>query len=195
MGGILGGISAILSGGVTGLLGVVFQRFADYKNKQLDMQLEKQRGDIELQKMEKESEIRKAEAQARVEVAVKEGEAAKDVAESQAFAASFGMEPQRYAQGTAPAGRVGEWGWLLLTLVDSLRGAIRPLLTLYLCVIATYLYWDAHSLIGDAKYYTADQALALVTGIIDTILYLWVTCTTWWFGTRNKQEPPKGVRI
>lgn len=194
MGSIISGIGAILSGGVTGLLGVVFQRFADYKNKQLDMQIEKQKGDLELLKMDKEAQIRQAEIAGKIEVANVETRGASDVAESAAFTKSFEMEPKRYADGPAPAGRAGVISYLLLTTVDVIRGIVRPVLTLYLCGIATYLYLDAHSLLS-AKIFTPEQAISIVGGIIDTILYLWVTCTTWWFGTRNHQPAPAPIRV
>ena len=52
---------SVFSGGATGLIGVALQRFADYKNRQLEMQIAKQKFDqdlalkqVDMQIMEKE---------------------------------------------------------------------------------------------------------------------------------------------
>ena len=178
---------SILSGGATGLLGVVFQRIADYKNRQLDLQLDKQRGELELAKRDKDAAIMAQEWAARTKVAEVEAEATKDAAESAAFAASFNLEPKRYAEGVTP-GRVGG---LLLICVDVLRGIVRPGLTLYLCAITTMVYLEARAVLAAVSVtMNVDQALKVHEQVVGTVLYLTVTCVLWWFGTRNKQKPP-----
>jgi len=182
--------SSILGGGVTGLLGVVIQRFADYKNKQLDMQLEKQRGEIELLKRDKDREIMREEWGGRLRVAAEEGAAAKDVAETQAFAASLLREPERWsnAQKLSPAQQ-----WVMVTL-DALRGVVRPGLTIYLCFLTTYVWVQVRAELGEAKLSDA-AALDVWRLVVGTILYLTTTVVLWWFGTRNKQEQPGSLRI
>lgn len=176
---------SIFSGGATGLLGVIFQRFADYKNKQLDMQLENQRAANELLLKQAEAEIMKQEWAARTQVAQIEGDTAKDVAASQAFAASFQMEPQRYSEATKLT--YGQQ-WVMV-LLDVFRGFIRPALTVYLCALTTMVYFQARALLGKEDL-DIEQALELDKMIVGTILYLTTTIVLWWFGTRNKAAQP-----
>lgn len=182
---ILGTVfGSIFSGGATGIIGVVAQRFADYKNKQLDMQLESQRAANELLKMDKEAEIAKAEAAAKLEITRTEVAGQEAVADAATLAESFKMEPQRFAQGGLTPGQ----NWLMVAL-DALRGSVRPILTLYLCVLTTLVYTQAKDLLA-TSIPSVQQALELEKMIVGTILYLTTTCVLWWFGTRNKQNPP-----
>lgn len=186
---ILGTVfGSIFSGGATGLLGVVAQRFADYKNKQLDMQLEKQRGEIELAKRRADAEIMAQEWAGRMKVAEVEGETAKDVAASNAFAQSLFKEPERYsfAPTLSPAQQ-----WVMVTL-DAARGLVRPFLTIYLCALTTYVWWQVRSLLS-AEQLESTAALDVWKLVVSQILYLTTTVVLWWFGTRNKAEQPKAT--
>lgn len=185
-------LSSVLAGGATGILGVIAQRIADYKNKQLDLALEKQRGELELAKRDKDAAIMAQEWAGRTRVAEVEAGAVVDAAEAQAFAASFQHDKATYSDGVLDKLR-GWWGQLLrflLGFVDVIRGIVRPGLTIYLCVITTMMYADAQRLVGAGL--TAAQALDLVKMIVATVLYLTTTCVLWWFGTRNRQAAPKG---
>ena len=183
---LLGLLGSVFSGGATGLLGVVAQRFADYKNRQLEMALEKQRGETEIAKRKADQEIMATEYAGKLKVAQEEGATARDVAESKAFEASVLREPERYsAAGSATAGQ----NWLLV-LLDVLRGSVRPLLTIYLCALTTYVWFQVRTLVATEDLQPQD-VLGIWTKVVDTILYLFTTCTLWYFGTRNKQQPPK----
>lgn len=183
IGTVLGGI---LSGGATGLLGVAFQRFADYKNKQLDLQQQEKQQNHELAMRDKDAAIMAQEWAARTKVADIEAGAKVDAADAEAFAASYKLEPAMYS-GSAKPTKAQAW---VLVLVDGLRGSVRPLLTVYLCVITTMTYLDARALLGSTAY-TTEQAFELTRLIVWTVLYLTTTCVLWWFGTRNKQTGPK----
>lgn len=175
---------SILSGGATGLIGVVLQRFADYKNKQLDITISAQNNSFELAKKDKDIELMEKEWTGRDKVASTEGEAKMDAAASEAFSKSFESESTQFTKGaTLTAGQT----WLMVVL-DFMRGSIRPVLTIYLCVLTTYIYYQAQQAL-ESTILTPDQALSIVKMTIGTILYLFTTCTLWWFGTRNKQKP------
>lgn len=179
-------LGGILSGGATGLLGVAFQRFADYKNKQLDLQHQEKQNMHELSMRDKDAAIMAQEWAARTKVAEVEAGARVGAADAEAFAASYKLEPAMYS-GHAKPTKGQAW---LLVIVDVLRGAVRPLLTLYLCAITTVTYLDARALLGSTSY-TTTQAFELTKLIVWTVLYLTTTCVLWWFGTRNKQAAPK----
>jgi len=174
---ILGSVvSSILSGGATGLLGVVAQRYADYKNKQLDFEHA-----VALKEID--SKIMAQEYAAKESIVRIEAAGASDVADSKAFAESYSLEPPRYAVGNLTTGQ----NWVMV-LLDALRGAVRPVLTIYLCILVTIVYALAREKLR-AEDLNAAQALELLSYIINTILYVWTTVTLWWFGTRNKSQP------
>lgn len=177
-------VSSILGGGATGLLGVLFQRFADYKNRQLDIQLEREKMSHEIELRKADAEIMAQEWAARTKVAGVEAAGQEAVADAGAFAASYKLEPIQYSAGIKPS-RGQAW---LLVLLDCFRGAIRPWLTIYLSVFATLVYLETRK-IGNAM--NADQAFDVLKLVVGTVLYLWTTCTLWWFGTRNKSAPLK----
>lgn len=165
-------LGSILSGGATGLLGTAIQRYADHKNKKLDIQLKAQEQAHEL-----------AVFKARSEMAAAEWAGKMDVEDSKAFNTSLTSEPKVYSEGTA---RTPAQNWLMVIL-DFIRGIIRPGLTLYLCTITTVIYHEASSLLN-AGFILPEMAYELVHNIVNTILYLTTTCVLWWFGTRNKAK-------
>lgn len=179
---ILGTIfGSIFSGGATGLIGAAAQRYADYKNKQLDMQLNAQKFANEVALRKVDAEIMEQEWAARTQVATVEGEAAKDVAASNAFAESYKMEPQRYSD----ASKLTPGQTWIMVLLDGLRGSVRPLLTIYLCGLTTAVWIQAHSKLS-VEDLDSSSALDVWKMVVGNILYLTTTVVLWWFGTRNK---------
>ncbi len=177
-------VSSVLGGGATGLLGVLFQRFADYKNRQLDIQLEREKMGHEIELRKADAAIMAQEWAARTKVAEVEAAGQEAVADANAFAASYKLEPIQYSAGIKPS-RMQAW---LLILLDCFRGSIRPVLTVYLCLLATMVYVETQKISGAMTQEQSFEALKLIIG---TILYLWTTCTLWWFGTRNKSTMQK----
>lgn len=182
---------AIFSGGATGIIGVIAQRYADYKNKQQDMALEAQRQANAIALKEVDAKIMAQEAAARLQVVSLEGENAArvatisaDAAEAQAdataFAKSFEMEPKLYNSGNLTNGQ----NWLMV-LLDAFRGSVRPALTIYLCVLTTMIYIQAKDILGKEDL-DVKQAMDLHDYIVHSIIYLTTTIVLWWFGTRNK---------
>jgi hypothetical protein len=176
--------SSILGGGVTGLFGVAVQRIFDYKNKHLDIEANEKKYAHEINSKRVDAEIMQQEWAARTRVAEIEVEGRSDVAQSEAFSKSFN-EPVRYSESVKPS--KGQ-GWMLVIL-DFIRGIVRPGLTIYLCVVTTMIYLQAHALLGTGV--DPKEALELVKMIVGTELYLCTTCVLWWFGTRNKGAAPK----
>lgn len=182
------GIMGILSGGATGLLGVGIQRLADYWNKKQDLEKLKLQYDHEANMRDKDAAIMAQEWAARTKVAEVEGASREAVADAGAFAASFGMEPQRYSEGIKP----GKVGGFLLILLDVIRAIVRPGLTIYLCWIADRMYNESRAILAIADLTTNPVLVMNVyQQIVFTLLYLFTTCVLWWFGTRNKQPAPK----
>ena len=190
MGELFSGLLAIVSGGATGLIGVVAQRLFDHwklkqENDKLRLIHEHERGMKKL-----DAEIMMQEWTQRVKVAEVEAAGKEAVADSQAFAASFALEPKRYAEGV----KTGKWCGAFLILADVLRGIVRPGLTLYLAWIATALYNDSQALLQGSRL-EGTTLVAVHQQIVFTLLYLFTTCVLWWFGTRNKAPQPKMAAV
>lgn len=182
---LTGLLGSLFSGGATGLIGVVLQRFADYKNKQLDMQIEKQRGELELQKRQMDIQVTQAEYAGKVQVAEVEGATQSDVAATQAFAQTLFKEPERYSN---PNSVTTGQGWVLV-IIDAIRGCVRPLLTIYLCALTSFIWYQVKEKLGSENL-DAAASLQVWQMVVQQILYLTTTVTLWWFGTRNKAPQP-----
>lgn len=187
MSGILGIIGSIVSGGMTGILGVGVQRIADYFNKKQDLKkMELQFAhEANMKQIDGELMVKEYEQQAKIIVA--EGEARVAEADAEAFAKSFSQEPKIYSNTKA----VGPIANGFLVALDVIRGLVRPGLTMYLCGITTLVYLEAKTIMATVEVFTADQAIEIHNLIVATVLYLTTTCVLWWFGTRNKQKPPE----
>lgn len=163
---MLSGLISLFGGGLTGLLGSAIGKYFDFKNKKLDIQLEQS-------KFEHEQAL--AQLQYTAQVEVKDSEAFKSAVES---------EPKKYYEGTeyTPTQR-----WFALGL-DFVRGLVRPFLTIYLCVLTTFIYIKAARLLnGDVI--LPGMAYGLINQIIQTILYLCTTAVCFWFGSRGTKAP------
>lgn len=178
-------VSSIFSGGMTGILGVIVQRIADYQNKKLDLQLITIKNDHEIQLKEVDAEIMREEWAQRTRIAEIEEKGQEAVSDSEAFEASFN-EPQRYS---VPSKHNTAQNWLMV-LLDTIRGLVRPVLTVYLCILTTLIYLHSRSLLNGVTM-TTEQAISNINLVVGTVLYLTTTCVLWWFGTRNKQKQPK----
>lgn len=162
-------LAPLLSGGATGILGTVIQRFFDTKAKKIELEMlnQKHQNDIALRRLD-------------IELAQAGYKATEAKADAEALAASYKTEAGWFAgKNYSPKQQ-----WLLI-VVDVIRKLVRPGLTLYLCAITTIVYFKAERLLnGDIM--LPGMAYDLVGQIIQTVLYLTATCITWWFGSRYK---------
>jgi len=176
-------LSGVLSGGATGLLGVLLQRYFDLKNKQQDVEVLKLNlaNNIELSKME--SDRLKVRMDAELDIETEKSDAA-------ILQASYQNDQAAYVdkESMRKKGWVANTVLLMMGIVDFTRGILRPGMTIYLCFLVSAMFMWAKGL---AEAYgismTSEQVVDLITQIIATILYVFTTVTLWWFGTR----PPK----
>lgn len=195
IGQLISGLGSIATGGITGLVGAVVSNVVEVWKQKQQLDILKENHAHEQAMKDKDAAIMAQEWTQRTKIAQTEGDAAKDVAASGAFAKSFDTEPKSYAAGIkAPEnGFAQATGWIIMVALDAIRGVIRPGLTLYLAWIATEMYNEQRALIAIHSAGKVDPiALALVHGrIVDTLLYLFTTCTLWWFGSRNANKAPR----
>ena len=177
-------ISGVMSGGATGLIGVLIQRYFDLQNKKQDIEALKLNlaKSVELSKMESE----RARLRADADMQISETEA-----DAKVMVGSYEHDEARYIdkESMRKPGKISALIMLMMGFVDFLRGSLRPGMTIYLCFLVSAMFAWVKTL---AEQYgivmTPEQVLTLITQIIATILYVFTTVTLWWFGTR----PPKG---
>lgn len=192
---LLGSIfTGVLGGGATGLLGVIAQRWFDWRQKQQDaeilrLQLEAAR---ETRRMELEAQERMADKAAAVQTLQAQLDAhAREVeADTAAYSASVSADRATYL---APEAQGKHWpAALAMGLVDFIRGLTRPGLTIYtMWLLTLVLLWVQDLYHRAGQQMTPAQVHDLALQCVGTIFYLSTTTAVWWFGVRPSQ-PPKG---
>lgn len=186
---ILGaGASAIFAGGATGLLGGFLQKGMDLLKGWQDMKLLQARQAHELAMRDKDAQLMDREWAGRLKVAQTEGDTAKDVAASKAFEASMFREPERYSD----SGKLTVAQQWIMVILDFCRGIVRPGLTVYFCMLTTYVWWQVRQLLS-VEDLAPDAVLELWKLVVSTVLYLTTTIVLWWFATRNQQQQPQAI--
>lgn len=183
-------ISGVISGGATGLLGVLLQRWFDLKNRDRDIEVVKLNHKNALDLAEKESERARIRADADMAIAEREAEAREEEAASRSLVASYEHDRAAYLDADAQKrkGKVGALIVFMMALVDFLRGALRPGLTIYLTGIVTMMFMTLMDMLKTRGHvFDNGELLTLLAQIVATLLYCFTTCVVWWFGTR----PPK----
>lgn len=182
----------VILGGLTGLIGNIVTGIVNYKTM-------KAKNAHEAKMVALQTAAKKAENKMRIELA--NAQIAGEIELADAAAYTKGLEQQDKKTFSE------EWveklfaveGWLryisipiallLATLfgsLDFLRGFMRPGLTIYLTGVSSFLTWKAYDILQMAGVeMTATQAVDLYGQTTQIIIYLTVTCVTWWFGDRR----------
>lgn len=150
-------ITSIMFSGLVGLFGGIAEKITTFKTKKLELEMEQKKFEHEVQLRKVDAEIMEKEWQARTQVATIEANKAIEVEDSKGFAKSYDLEPKTYG----------------IKWLDAFRGSIRPILTLYLVIITSVMY------------YRSDGGKIDPTAVVDTILSLTVMSCGWWFGSRG----------
>lgn len=184
----------IIFGGITGLVGNVITGIMSYKTQKLKNQ-------HEVDMIKAETESMKIEAEMQIQVTKAEIEGAVELADAQAYMNSqksasqpmfsekwidklFSVEGKFGRFFAVPAAVIIAMGF---GFVDWLRGFMRPALTMYLTGITTVLTYQAWQILQQHGLgtMTAAQAVDTYTQTSSMVIYLTVSCITWWFGDRR----------
>jgi len=184
-------ITGALSGGATGLIGVGLKmwdernrRAHDLKVIELEHQNAKELRQAELQAQERMADRGAASAELLANI---EAEARAVERQSQDLQASYKHDSAAYLTPEAQQapGWAGTMARALMSVVDFLRGIIRPAATIYGFVLLTMLLLWVRELWGRADGpLTADVSNKIALDVVGTATYLVVTTTVWWFGVR-----------
>lgn len=180
-------ISGVLSGGATGLLGVLLQQWGEHRKRAQEIEvLTLQHAQaVELRRLDQEQQLRIAglEAANAERLAELDAMARADESASADYRSSMQADRATYLDaGAQQASRVARW---MMAAVDFLRGIIRPGATIYSLALLTMLLIWVHDLwLRSGAQLTQAQQMQITMEIIGTCTYLAVTCTVWWFGVR-----------
>lgn len=192
-------LTSVMSGGATGLLGIIFQRYFDSKSKGQDIEvirlnhanaLDLKRVDIEMLDRQVAGNIAIAEVQrdALVQQALAVERTHEADGDVQALAASINADRATYlTPDVLKSG--GKWTAFFMGMVDWLRGITRPLLTVYLVVLTHLMFnWCRELAAVHGSVLSSVELKEIITLVLSTLLYLATVAVVWWFGTRPPRQ-------
>lgn len=180
-------ILGIFTGGGSTIIGALGGKFFSWLEAKEETKRIGQRNTHELASKQKDLEIAKAEGDNAVRLAQAQADGQRDVANAEAFGKSYDLEPQSFSAGIQPPkkGVLHSVGWMLLVALDTLRGAIRPVLTIYLTVTASKMMYDAAELVRTIQPGIHDQIMVeTYTMTVAALIEMFKFAVGWYFGTR-----------
>jgi len=127
---------------------------------------------LDREELELEAKLRVEEIQTKGEfetqLAQLEAEAAREVNDTALRSESYSVDKASYGGG-----------W-----VDKVRGMMRPLITVYLLGISTYIARVLTATLNGLGALGEAESITLYGNIINAIVFLTTTAVTWWFGSR-----------
>lgn len=169
---LVGLLTSTSTGGIIGVLGSWLTKREERKNIQLKYEYEVKMSEIRKEEARIESDHELAMADKQIERAQVEGELA--IGEQEVIAFREGLKEQTKTYG--------------IMLVDSIRGLMRPLITIYLLVIATFVMIKINGIVGGFEEFDQEELMNTYKGVIDQVLFLTATAVTWWFGSRPSSQ-------
>lgn len=169
-------VTTAFSGGITGLVGAVFQGFLHLKENSDKRKFDLEMRRLDINELVKEGEIALKQTQA-------EAESRRIVGELNAFASSQKADKATYSNKRSS----NPW----LVAVDVLRGLIRPVLTIGLVCITVVITIDVVEASGGYENLITQHGTSLASELILSIVYMSSTAVLWWFGTRANNQAIK----
>lgn len=176
--GILGSLANVFSGGIaggiTGVIGTVASAFANYKLKRLEYEHEEKMAQLQMEADRLRGELAQSVAEAKSKAQI-------DLAEVEAWKESYKDLGKTYFDKSyfqfLPNWSKPIVGILFATL-DFIRGSIRPFITFYILLAASWIVYKTYIINPNAFAASADK-------IVNMILYLSTTVITWYYGVRQ----------
>lgn len=183
----------ILFGGLTGLIGTALTEILKYKNKKMEFEHDLKMVALETAAMKEEARMQIAITKAEIEGEI-------ELADAQAYKESLksGQTPifselwiDRLFSVQGKFGRFFAIPVAVLiatgfAFVDWLRAFMRPVLTIYLTGMSTIITWMAWEIMQkNSVVMSTQEAIGIYTEATSIVIYLTVSCVTWWFGDRT----------
>lgn len=172
-------------GVATGLIGNVVTSITNLKTQKL-----KNEQDIKMREFDIKERAQEATLQIAVDSNRLEGEMEK--IEADAYLQSMKIGNETLLTETKLTALTADNNWLsrglafLMGLVDIFRSSVRPGLTAYLVVLTTLITMKSMEIISaKAALLSTAQAQEIFGNVTNIVIYLTVSCVTWWFGDRR----------
>lgn len=187
-------LGAAGGGVITGLIGNVFTAFTNMKMQKLQNERDAKKDEHEIALLAAETNAMIAEADANIKIAEAKIQGEMELLDGQIYKASIEEGNKRdvsnktidYLLSTPWLMPFGIILVMLLGLVDFLKSFMRPGLTAYLVALTSWITYKAMEIItAHQTLLSTEQALALFMNVVNIIIYLTVSCVTWWFGDRR----------
>jgi len=160
------------AGGIIGVVGSWLTKREERKNIQLQFERDVKLAEIRKDEAKIEADHELGLADKQIERAQVEGSVAIDQAEIEAFTDGLKEQSKNYG----------------IKVVDGIRGLMRPLITVYLLVIATLLTLKINQLVGGLDSLEMSELKGIYDNVINQMLFLTATAVTWWFGSRPSSQ-------
>ncbi|MCL1915677.1 MAG: hypothetical protein FWG17_03070 [Desulfovibrionaceae bacterium] len=183
-----------LMGPVAGIFGSIITSFQNYKMQQLAAQEKERERGHELAMLQARTQAMMAEVEANIRISEIQAAGAADLEAARAFAESQkeacrrnlgdGVIETMIKRGGL-AGILGEILAFLLGSCDVLSAFIRPALTIYMTILATWVSYKAWIILEQCGLAGTDINTALKTWetALQFIFVLATTLISWWFGS------------
>lgn len=169
---IVGIFSSSGLGAIVGLFGSWLTKREERRNAELKYDYEVKMAQIRKQEAELEFNHELALADKKMEQAKTEGEIKMDIQEIEALRDS--MKEQQMTYG--------------IKFVDALRGMMRPVITIYLLLVASYVAFKIGGYIGGLEAIDTEELVSMYKDTISQVMFLLTTAVTWWFGSRPSSK-------
>jgi hypothetical protein len=191
-------VTGVLSGGATGLLGLLLQGWFKAKERAQDIEVLKlnHANALALRQQEAENELKLAglQAESAERLAELRAQAQADQSAGEDYRASLEHDKATHVPTATleQLSKGGGWGkfvaglvTLLLGLVDAVRGFVRPGVTVYTLGLQTMLLLWVNDMFARKLITLAQpEQQRLVMEVVTTTSFLVTTCVVWWFGAR-----------
>lgn len=180
-------------GALTGLFGSIITAITNFKMQKMknDHDIAKIKAESEAIKIEAEAEIKVTQAETEGQVAIAEVDALKTTYE-QAAKPLFEKSYMKILMGNKWFAWLGAIIAFLFGFVDFLSKSCRPVLTYYLMACSTWLTLITYDILkksmGSENILPVDKAYELFHLVIMTIIFLTVSCVSWWFCDRQTSK-------
>jgi hypothetical protein len=178
-----------------GLLGSAFTAYQKYQTEKLRLEEKAQERTHQLAMLKAQTEAMQAEVAANIQITQTIAAGAVDLEEARSFTASLsGADTREVDKGVIESmlgkgGFIGVCGALLtigLGFTDFIKALIRPLATIYMTGLATWVTWKAwETLTLAGGVMSAERALETWEEAARLVMILTATLLTWWFGDRR----------
>ena len=189
-------LGSIGMGAITGLVGPIITVIGNYKMKKLDIEGKRMDNAHALAMLQAESKAIIAEADKEIEMTKEKTKGEIEKAEIHALESSLkSLEissfKESYMERLEKAGMFGQIAIVITSLalafVDVMKGTMRPVLTYYLICATTWITFMAYTILIEVSSGNISQIWAekMFEKVTLTVVYLTISCVTWWFADRR----------